>query len=325
MALQIWDDFPTIQTKLTALTPYLIEAARIKQPAVNERVQSLLRHGGKLIRAGLFYLFSEFGPDQNEERLQAGAAAIELLHLATLIHDDVIDQAPERRGTQTVHTRVGNRNAIYAGDLLFTLYFDQVLKSAETFNDIAVNTHAMHGILDGELDQYDLNYHLKETVDQYLKEIEGKTAKLFALACAQGAKLAHADMIIVESAEQIGRSIGLAFQILDDVLDYTGEQQDIRKPILQDIQQGIYTLPLLFALEAQPEKLRPYLKRGIQLTETDLQTIQALVTKSDGVAQARTMANELTDQALLDIKMLPETPARQALETLTRRLLQREQ
>ncbi|ATO42585.1 polyprenyl synthetase family protein [Loigolactobacillus coryniformis] len=324
MTLQIWDDFPYIQEKLTPLTPYLLEAARIKQPAVNERVQALIHNGGKLVRAGLFYLFSEFGTTPDQARLKAGAAAIELLHLATLIHDDVIDQAAERRHTATVQTSVGNRNAVYAGDLLFTLYFDQVLRSAETFADIDTNVKAMHGILTGELDQYNLNYQLNETVDQYLREIEGKTAKLFALACAQGAKLAHADEIIVETGEQIGRSLGLAYQILDDILDYTGTQDSIRKPILQDIQNGIYTLPLLFTLEAQPTATRAFLSKKARLTTAELQELQQLVIDSGGVTQAQTMANELTDQALIDIQTLPDSRARNDLEKLTRRLLKRQ-
>lgn len=324
MTLHIWDDFPRIQQKLMPLTPYLLQAAKIKQPAVNQRVQALIQNGGKLVRAGLFYLFSEFGSQSDPKRLRAGAAAIELLHLATLIHDDVIDHATQRRHTATVQTAVGNRNAVYGGDLLFTLYFDQLLKAAESFHDLHTNVNAMHGILSGELAQYNLNYRMDETVAEYLEEIEGKTAKLFALACGQGAKLAHADPIIVETGEQIGRSLGLAYQILDDILDYTGSADTIRKPILQDIQNGIYTLPLLFAIEAHPRTTRSYLSKRKQLTAHELQELRQLVITSGGVKRAQTMANEFTDQALLDIHALPASQTRQDLETLTKRLLRRQ-
>ncbi|KRK40309.1 polyprenyl synthetase family protein [Loigolactobacillus bifermentans] len=323
MSQSFWAAFPTIQKQLNSLQPYLLQQADIKQTSVHQRVQQLITHGGKYVRAGLFYLFSQFGSAQDPQRLQAGAASIEFLHLATLIHDDVIDDAPVRRNTATVQTAVGNRGAIYAGDLLFTLYFDEVLKAAESFDDIATNTKAMRAILEGELAQYDLNFNTNEQVDEYLREIEGKTARLFALACSEGAKLAHAPEIIVETAEQIGRSLGLAYQIQDDVLDYVGDMSQIRKPVMEDIRTGVYALPLIFALETDQGELVQLLEKRLDLTDADQQRIHDLVLANDGVTRAQTMAHELTQQALLDIDLLPDQPAKKLIQHLTKKLLKR--
>jgi heptaprenyl diphosphate synthase len=235
----------------------------------------------------------------------------------------VIDDAPVRRNTATVQTAVGNRGAIYAGDLLFTLYFDEVLKAAESFDDIATNTKAMRAILEGELAQYDLNFNTNEQVDEYLREIEGKTARLFALACSEGAKLAHAPEIIVETAEQIGRSLGLAYQIQDDVLDYVGDMSQIRKPVMEDIRTGVYALPLIFALETDQGELVQLLEKRLDLTDADQQRIHDLVLANDGVTRAQTMAHELTQQALLDIDLLPDQPAKKLIQHLTKKLLKR--
>lgn len=323
MSQSFWAAFPTIQQQLNKLQPYLLQQADIKQTRVHQRVHQLITNGGKYVRAGLFYLFSQFGTAQDPQRLQAGAASIEFLHLATLIHDDVIDDAPMRRNTATVQTAVGNRSAIYAGDLLFTLYFDEVLKAAESFDDIATNTKAMRAILEGELAQYDLNFNTNEQVNDYLHEIEGKTARLFALACSEGAKLAHAPEPIIETAEQIGRSLGLAYQIQDDILDYVGDTSQTRKPVMEDIRTGVYALPLIFALEADQGELVHLLEKRLTLTDADQQRIHDLVLANNGVFRAQAMAHELTQQALLAIDTLPDQPAKKLIQHLTQKLLKR--
>ncbi|BBM20655.1 heptaprenyl diphosphate synthase, component II [Lactiplantibacillus plantarum] len=149
MMQTIWQPNSAVANELKALKPYLAANVKIDNAAINQRVHQLLAAGGKFLRPGFFYLFSQFGTEHDSVRLQAGAAAMELLHVATLIHDDVIDESPERRHVTTIHQDYGQRNAIYAGDLLFTCYFDQVLIAAKSADDIRINTAAMRAILQG--------------------------------------------------------------------------------------------------------------------------------------------------------------------------------
>lgn len=162
MAHKIWQNFPTVAVKLDDLKNYMFSLVSLTNKPIQTKILELIGAGGKLLRPGYFYLFSSLGPKQDLVKLQAGAAALELLHVATLIHDDVIDESPLRRNITTIHTMYGQRNAIYAGDFLFTLYFKQVIKSAYVMDDVSANANIMHAILDGELNQMQLNYNQKK-------------------------------------------------------------------------------------------------------------------------------------------------------------------
>ena len=319
-----WNDLEFLKVHLNNLQKYLENVINLPSKNVNNSVTNLVKGNGKFVRAGLFYLFSEYGLQKDDERLMHGAASIELLHLATLIHDDVIDESNKRRGVETVQVRNGNRNAIYAGDYLFTLAFEETLTSALDKSDIQLMNQSMRLILKGELYQYDDNYNLNETVDEYLRIIEGKTACLFALACRQGARLAKADEVIIDLAEQIGRSIGLSYQIIDDILDYSGDSEKTNKPVLEDINEGVYSLPLLFALETNRLELEPILTKGKRLALDDLNNLKKIIIKSDSLDRARTVANELIDQANLDINMLPDGEIKDCLRKLLNKLLKRD-
>ncbi|BAP85169.1 geranylgeranyl pyrophosphate synthase [Paucilactobacillus hokkaidonensis JCM 18461] len=325
MAHKIWQNFPTVAVKLDDLKNYMFSLVSLTNKPIQTKILELIGAGGKLLRPGYFYLFSSLGPKQDLVKLQAGAAALELLHVATLIHDDVIDESPLRRNITTIHTMYGQRNAIYAGDFLFTLYFKQVIKSAYVMDDVSANANIMHAILDGELNQMQLNYNQKTTVTQYLAEIEGKTAKLFELACSQGARLSGCDQVIIDHAQQIGKKIGLAYQIQDDILDYTGQKKHTLKPTLEDVRQGVYSLPLILALETNRAALKSLLNKKGKMTNDEVKQVQQIVVNVGGVKRAFALADQYTSESLELIKELPDVPAREALIELTQNLLHRQQ
>lgn len=324
MDRQLWRQFPQVEPELNALQPYLLDAVNLTNRPIHNKILALMTAGGKFLRPGYFYLFAAFGQTGDPAALRAGAAALEILHVGTLIHDDVIDESPTRRGVRTIQMKYGQRNAIYAGDFMFTAYFDQVLKSTQDVGLIQTHINAMHKILTGELGQMALNYREDAPLDAYLSEIAGKTAELFALACYQGAMLTDAPQVVKTNARAIGVAIGSAYQMLDDILDYAGDPKKTKKPILEDLRSGVYSLPLLLALPQAPKQFHHYLKKKQAMTAEDIQAVRDLVTQYDGVPAAKQLATEWTDKALALIAQLPDVPAREDLARLTGMLLIRD-
>lgn len=156
------------------------------------------------------------------------------------------------------------------------------------------------------------------------RSIKGKTAELFWLACKEGAYFGGCDVQTVRLAGRIGRNIGFAFQIYDDILDYTADQDKLKKPVLEDLGQGIYTLPLLLAKQQNPEALIPYLCKQSAITPDEITEVAKLIVQLGGVEQAKQMAQAFTQKALIDIKKLPNSPAKDCIQQLTLQLLQRQ-
>lgn len=156
------------------------------------------------------------------------------------------------------------------------------------------------------------------------RSIKGKTAELFWLACKEGAYFGGCDVQTVRLAGRIGRNIGFAFQIYDDILDYTADQDKLKKPVLEDLGQGIYTLPLLLAKQQNPEALIPYLCKQSVITPDEITEVAKLVVQLGGVEQAKQMAQAFTQKALIDIEKLPNSPAKDCIQQLTLQLLQRQ-
>lgn len=324
MDQQLWRQFPQVAPDLTALQDYLLDAVQLRNQPIHKKILALLTSGGKLLRPGYFYLFAAFGQPCDPHRLQAGAAALEILHVGTLIHDDVIDESATRRGVRTIQMKYGQRNAIYAGDFMFTVYFNQVLKSTDDPALIQTHIDAMHRILTGELAQMTLNYQEDTTFAEYLDEISGKTAELFALSCFSGARLAQAPVALLNTAREIGLTIGQAYQMLDDILDYAGDPRKTQKPILEDLRSGVYSLPLLLAMPHDRAAFHHYLKKQRAMTPADIAAVRALVIQHDGVGAARTLATQWTAKAQALIATLPDIAARHDLVRLTDLLLSRD-
>ncbi|CRH90340.1 geranylgeranyl pyrophosphate synthase [Chlamydia trachomatis] len=320
-----WDQYPAIQTQIDQTRQMIDRRVHVRNSDIEAAILELSNAGGKYLRPAFFFLFTDFGKDKHTdpERLTKIAASLEILHMATLVHDDVIDDSPLRRGKTTVQARFGKDIAVYTGDLLFTVFFELILEGMNGTPYMAINAASMKKILMGELDQMHLYFNQEQRIHDYLRAIAGKTAELFKLACKEGAYFSGADESVVRLAGRVGYHTGMAFQILDDILDYTADKKEFNKPILEDLGNGVYSLPLLFALEKNPAAFKPLLDKKDQLTVADTQEIADLVIAHKGVEDARNLARRFTEKALADIKKLPKTTSRKYLLQLTNHLLKR--
>lgn len=221
-----------------------------------DQYRRLLETHGKMIRASLVLTFARaFGTSKGRlaDRVVTGAAAIEMLHLATLVHDDVLDGATVRRNEPTVQTIVGNKVAIYLGDLILSRYMEIVSQIAPRLDFVREQSSTLREIVAGELLQESARHHAETTVEHYIQAISGKTAALFRLSCLTGLRLnaEEPDESWLRTATEFGQHLGIAFQIVDDIEDFN-IAHDTGKPKLEDISDGIYTLPVLLALRDDP-------------------------------------------------------------------------
>ena len=279
-----WNDYPTIQNKLQVVCSFLEKQLNVRNKDIQQALIDFSQAGGKYLRPAFFFLFAEIGDQekQNEEDLIKIASSIELLHMATLIHDDIIDDSPLRRGTMTIQSRYGKDIAVYTGDLLFTLFFEVLIDVMNGSPFMAMNAQAMKGLLLGELDQMHNRYNSNQTIDDYLLSVNGKTAELFWLACLEGAHFGHTSPEIEALAGDIGRNIGIAFQAYDDILDYTSDESTLQKPVLEDLTQGVYTIPLLLAKAQNSAAFEPFLRKKGNLTEEEAKKVASLVVAYQG-------------------------------------------
>lgn len=320
----MWDNFPDIQAFLRECLELIIEKISIENNEIEQTVTDLIEKEGKLLRPAYFFLFSRLGsagPDAHPNIL-AAAASTEVLHLATLIHDDIIDESDMRRGIETVQSKHGQDVAVYTGDLLLAVYFDLLADATDSVEIIKLNTLSMKRVLLGEINQMTHVYNTAVTYEDYLKSIQGKTAQLFELSCYEGAYFGQTDPETLEKSRSIGRNIGIAFQMLDDILDYTQTADILAKPVLNDVKQGIYTLPLILGLESHPAFL-PLLEKGEDLSDRDLTALVSLLHEEGYIERSHDIAKTYIDQAVTDIKTLPPHPEKEALYSLTEQLLTR--
>lgn len=319
----IWEAYPQIAAELEQVGLLIDRSIRLRNKEIEAVLKDMLHSGGKMVRPAYTLLFSTFGPDHEPERAQALAASVELLHTATLIHDDIIDDSPQRRGKTTVQARYGKDAAVYAGDYLFTVSFRLVARYARSTDQFEINTRGMERILMGELDQMNLRYKQDMTIRQYLTQISGKTAQLFALACYAGMLEGGSPEKKARNAYYIGSHIGMAFQILDDILDYTQTADGLGKPVLEDVKQGVYTAPLLFAMQKDADSFIPLLSKREQMTDEDTRKVQQLVVALSGVEKAQHLAEKYTEKAMRRINRLPDKSEKETLRKLTLQLLNR--
>lgn len=318
-----WKTYPVLEKQIAQVKNLIEQRVQVRNPEISQAVAQLALAGGKYLRPAFFFLFTNFGPNQDEDRLTKIAASLEILHMATLIHDDIIDDSPLRRGTVSIQAKFGKDIAVYTGDLLFTIFFDLTLETMNGSHYMQINAAAMKKILLGELDQMQLRYNQTQSIHDYLRSTSGKTAELFRLASLEGAYFSGASPEVVRRAGRIGLNIGLAFQMLDDILDYSANQADFNKPVIEDLNTGVYTLPLLLALKKEPAAFKPYLDKQNQMELADMQAVANLVRTLGGVDAAREVARKFTHKALVDIEGLPKSQTKRQLTKLTNHLLKR--
>ncbi|WP_270659888.1 polyprenyl synthetase family protein [Enterococcus thailandicus] len=321
----MWKNYPTLALELEATLTKMEQIINLKNKPVEQAIRETIHAGGKLLRPAYQLLFSQFGSERDRDKAISLAASIEMLHTATLIHDDIVDESDLRRGKPTLRNQFGNTVAVYAGDYLFVCCFKLLSDYSTSLKSLQLNSRSMEKVLDGELGQMDDRYHYNLSVKEYLENISGKTAELFQLSCFIGAYESGTSEYFAKKAGEIGKNIGLAFQIIDDILDYTQDSEEIGKPVLEDMRQGVYSLPLIYSLQKEQAALLPYLEKRGDMTLEDVNTVRQLVHEFGGVKHAQRLAAKYTDTALKDIQKLPQTTeqTKENLLTLTQTILTR--
>lgn len=320
----MWDEYPALRAELAATLSLIDKNITIRHSEVQNKIKDLLSGGGKMLRPAYSLLFSQFASDRDPVKSQAVAAAIEVLHLATLVHDDVVDEAAVRRSEETINIAYTNRVAVYTGDYLFTICFNLLQNYVEDASSLKLDTNGMETILMGELNQMSNKYQVNMRMRDYFRQIKGKTAELFALSCYSGAYQATEDVRFAQQAYRIGQNIGIAFQLIDDILDFSKDSDKIGKPVMQDLQNGIYTAPLLYALQTKRQEIEPYLLKEDTITAEEAEQVLQMVHEAGGVDEAKRLAKKYTDKALNQIKKLPETEAKRMISSITEQSLHRE-
>lgn len=270
---------------------------------------------GKRLRARLTLLAAQAAgaSGQNAERL---AAAMELLHQATLMHDDVIDESRRRRHHPTLNARFGNQAAVLAGDLIFVKAVSLLLagRYSEAINAIVVR--AATDVCIGEIQELKFQRDPAMTPAQYLEVAGKKTASLMAAACESGAASAGAPPALVSGLARYGREFGLAFQIQDDLLDWVGRSARLGKPVGADLQAGRITLPLIFGLRLLRGAERKTLETAARRGTWRKAALRSLLERCGALDETRRLARAHAQRARAALRSLPETPARTSLLAL---------
>ena len=278
--------------------------------------------GGKRIRPRLVLLFAEALGFDGPERYEL-AATVEFIHTATLLHDDVVDESALRRGRPTANAMFGNAASVLVGDFLYSRAF-QMMVSVNRMRVLDVLADATNVIAEGEVLQL-MNMHDPDlAVDDYLRVIRFKTAKLFEASARLGAVLAGAGLALEESCAEYGRSLGTAFQLVDDLLDYEGNSDQLGKNVGDDLREGKPTLPLLVAMTRATEDERALIRHAIEHGELQkLPEILAIVRRTGALDATRDAAQAETDKARAMLDALPASRAREALLDLCVRSIHR--
>ncbi|WP_395700421.1 octaprenyl diphosphate synthase [Aquabacterium sp.] len=289
---------------------------------INQISHYIVSAGGKRIRPRLVLLFAAALGHEGPARYEL-AATVEFIHTATLLHDDVVDESSLRRGRQTANALFGNAASVLVGDFLYSRAF-QMMVSVERMRVLDVLANATNVIAEGEVLQL-MNMHDPDiSVDDYLRVIRYKTAKLFEASAQLGAVLADASPALEEACADYGRSLGTAFQLVDDLLDYEGDTSALGKNVGDDLREGKPTLPLLLAMQRGSSAQREMIRHAIEHGETErLPEVIAVVRETGALAATREAARAEADKARRCLQALPESEAKKALLELCVRSVER--
>jgi len=285
-------------------------AARADAAFLTEVASHLIPAGGKRLRPAFVIAAALTERDDGAEQAAVveemirGGVAVELVHLGSLYHDDVMDDAETRRGIEAVNHRWGNLKAILAGDFLLAKASEL---AASLGTEVAELLAATIGRLcEGQVRELQLIYDVTRTEEQYLQAIAGKTAELYATSCRIGGLVADLDHDVIDSLTSFGRAYGMAFQVVDDILDLVATDEQLGKPSGNDLREGVYTLPVIRML-ADGDPVGRLL--GEPLDEATRDQARAEVVANGHIQTSIATAADYVDQALAELKDMPETPA----------------
>ncbi|WP_210411967.1 octaprenyl diphosphate synthase [Noviherbaspirillum sp. UKPF54] len=284
-------------------------------PLVNQIAEYIISAGGKRIRPVLVLLLANAYGYQGTHHHEL-AAVVEFIHTATLLHDDVVDESSLRRGRQTANALFGNAASVLVGDFVYSRAF-QMMVAVKNMRVMQILADATNVIAEGEVLQL-LNMHDPDvTEERYLQVIRSKTAKLFEAAAQLGALIAGASDDAIEAAAEYGRSLGTAFQLIDDVLDYSGNADDIGKNVGDDLREGKPTLPLIYLMQHGTAEQRQLVRSCIETgDEQHFSEILSAITSSGALAYTKGEAEKAALRATNSINSLPHSQFKDSLVQL---------
>ncbi len=293
--------------------------------ATSPEVESLLSHsrklGGKRLRPALLLLTGKSIGSISESHIFA-AAALEMIHLATLIHDDVLDAAKTRRHQETAHAKFGTRPGVLLGDYLFTHSFSIGSKS-NSLAAVQMLAQASNLVCEGEIKQNAWQSNFSITEADYLKMVSEKTGELCAAGCGIGASLSGADDNLVASFQSFGRDLGVAFQIVDDVLDLIGDSNTVGKTLGTDLQNRKATLPVIHALATLEGESREKLLACLNADVVSVGNVVEILNDSGSIEYARSVAKATAEHAVAFAASLAENDASKSLVAIGTMMLER--
>jgi geranylgeranyl pyrophosphate synthase len=320
--LNILSIFEPIREELELVEERLREAVEVEHSFLKHVLSYLLDSGGKRIRPALVILASKFH-DADTDGVLPLAASVELLHTATLVHDDLLDGSFLRRGNPTLNASLSAEVVVLVGDYLFARAAD-LAAATSSVPIVSIFAQTLMIICNGELRHALTKSEWRSTKEDYFQSIYSKTASLFAASTEAGGVLSGAPMPTVEALRAYGHNLGMAFQILDDILDFTGDEKELGKPIGSDLRQGTVTLPLLIFLDMHPEvDILSSIFDEPEGREEKIQALVDMVRNSVAIASARDEAERFTAASKRAIQNLPSSEYRQAMLDLADYLLER--
>jgi heptaprenyl diphosphate synthase len=314
-SLKTLDVFSSIAEDLRQVEAAIEEALATRDEMLSEVSTHLLRAGGKRIRPALVILSSKF-PGVGLSRVIPVAVAVEMIHTATLVHDDVVDNATLRRGRPTVNAMWSNQVSVLTGDYFFAKAFAIL---AETGNPRVVKIMAdtVYEMSRGELAQLESYFKLDQTEADYYQRIAQKTGYLIAESCRLGGITAGVTEEEIQALYDYGMGLGLSFQIADDLLDFFGSAAQVGKPVCGDLKIGILTLPVIHALQhsQHSEELRAIIATQ-NISDSDVLRVKEILEAAGSFAYARQKADEHLARAVEALNRVPNLATRSALQTL---------
>lgn len=287
-----------IQKDLTRVDQAIAQTLKTDNVFIQQMVDYLSHSTGKRIRPALAILSAKYCGSLPSETISLGAA-LEMIHVATLIHDDIIDNSAVRRKQKTLNFKWGNEISVLMGDYVFAASFYLMAKALPK-DVISTLSDTTNTICRGEISETFNRFNVGLTEDQYLEVIREKTASLFAASCQTGAMLAGGDETTIDRLYRFGLGIGMAFQVIDDTLDFVGQQSKVGKPVMSDLREGKLTLPVIHCMNrgsaAEKKKLKAAILRKVK-TAADLKYLNALLVKFDAINYSIQKARFFVDDA----------------------------
>ncbi len=307
-----FNSFKDIDKELGLVEANLASSVESQLSIMNQASVHLIKAGGKRLRPAFALLAGSFYKKDLAPLIPA-ATALELIHMATLVHDDVIDDSETRRGTATVKSAWGNRISIYAGNYIFARALG-LISEYQRSDVVDLLAESSMKICEGEIIQMLSCYNVHLGLKNYLRRIERKTALLISVSCELGAMIAKAPAREIEALRNYGYYLGMAFQVTDDILDFIADEKILGKPTGSDIRQGVITLPALYALKHGPG--RQELAASLSSPERCLsqaEEIIGMILESDGIEYSYYVTSHFAGKAKKQLEYLPAVPARERL------------